>query len=437
MNKNDEILEEISITLLDPDSSDEAEKECAQELHRIINEDPLNFNANYLLGLYYQIHAGNYKLAKHYFEKALSIDPNNEYADLIKTGLKACEVNLNSSGEKSAAYSVNELNFMKKLSLKTLILSKIVILFLAMYFICPSLLFSYSDIKISKKTEYNKIKQEAFSQKSGQNQKAGAKKDYINLAVNPTSSYNFLTKSQIYNLRTKYVKKSIFSTDDYKPNQRVFGRIVDKKPWWGENPCSQINYSGDYHERIEGNSKVSAMVNNPNALVGISLAYSPWEQEYNRNFCASGASSFLPTSLSYNPKEKIIVATYKVPWDFYRFRANINGHQRGYPLQLSGLNALDFGFKYVYVLEMESAVMMYQNGANAKDEVKVFADYLHLGSSCAYSGGCNNISPMQQDKMFTVNGLPAELTLKLWKEKPMNKFSKADFYFKMIIEGEN
>ena len=86
---------------------------------------------------------------------------------------------------------------------------------------------------------------------------------------------------------------------------------------------------------------------------------------------------------------------------------------------------------------MKNSEMMYQNVSSVKDEVQMFTDYLHLGGSCRYKDGCNNISPMQSDKMFTIKYLPAVLTLKLWKEKPVNKFAKADFYYKIIIDSED
>ena len=143
---------------------------------------------------------------------------------------------------------------------------------------------------------------------------------------------------------------------------------------------------------------------------------------------------FLPESLSYNKKENLIVATYEVPSDFAGYRVQVDSQEMGYPLQLSGLNAIDFGYKYVYALDAKNINMMYPNSSNMTNDVQTFADYIHLGGSCRYEGGCNNISPMQNNLMFSVNYLPAIVTLKLWKERPANKFMKADFYYKIIID---
>ncbi len=444
MNTNDNIIDEISEIILDEKISSEEKRQCVPRLQDIINQDPLNFDAWYWLGVYYQLCERDYKNAKYCFEKALEIDPNNINADIIQQSIEFCNTYMDiKTGKGSIIDKIdNAPDLLEKLSPKVLFISKIIILIVTLWFMCPSLLFSYNDQKMLKKTDYYNVREEAFTPNKSDttNQpkpEIGSTEGYQNLTVNPTSSYNYLTKKQIYDLRKNYVKKSLFATNNYEPNQSVFGGIVDNKPWWGTNPCSQLNYTGDYHERVEGNSKVSAQVNNPNALVGISMAYSPWEYDYNRDFCKSGAAMFLPTTLRYNPKEKIIVATYRVPSIYTNFRSNVNGQEYGYPLQLSGLNAIDFGYKYVYMVEMKNSEMMYQNGASVKDEVQMFTDYLHLGGSCRYKDGCNNISPMQSDKMFTVKYLPAVLTLKLWKEKPVNKFAKADFYYKIIIDSED
>ena len=441
---NNNIIDEISTILLDKNASSEQTKQCKIKLQDIINQDPLNFDAWYWLGIYYETETHDFQNAKYCFEKALEIDPNSEKADTVKEVLKICNELLDlKTDEKSAIDFIdNAPDLLEKLPPKVLFISKIIILIATLWFMCPSLLFSYSDQKMLKKTDYYNIREEAFTPDKFDvaNQpkpKIGSTEGYQDLIVNSTSSYNYLSKKQIYNLRKNYVKKSLFATNSYEPNKSVFGGIADNKPWWGTNPCSQLNYTGDYHERTEGNSKVSALVNNPNTLVGISMAYSPWEYDYNRDFCKSGAAAFLPTSLRYNAKEKIIVATYRVPGRYTNFRSNVNGQEYGYPLQLSGLNAIDFGYKYVYMVEMKNSEMMYQNGSSVKDEVQMFTDYLHLGGSCRYKDGCNNISPMQSDKMFTIKYLPAVLTLKLWKEKPVNKFAKADFYYKIIIDSED
>ena len=104
-----------------------------------------------------------------------------------------------------------------------------------------------------------------------------------------------------------------------------------------------------------------------------------------------------------------------------------------YPIQLSGLNAKDFGYDYVYIFDLKN-VSMFSEHNNITEDVKRFTDYIHLGGSCGYKDGCNNISPLQSDKMFTVYRLPAEINLKLWKKKPANQYMKADIYYRIIFD---
>ena len=254
------------------------------------------------------------------------------------------------------------------------------------------------------------------------------------LKVNPPSGYNYLSKKQIFSIRENYVKKSLFYHKDYKPSEDVFGQIVDNKPWWGLVPCGKLNYSGDYHERIEGDSKVSVQMNNPNALVGISLAYLPWDTKETHDFCSSEYSKYSPFDLKYDKKNNLIIAEYEIPRNYINIRVNINGKAKRIPIQLSGLNALDFGYKYVWAFDSKNIKMLYDDKNTVLDEIVQFLDFVHLGGSCRYEGGCNNISPMQDRLMITITDLPAEIELKLWKKQPMNKFNKADFYYKIIFK---
>ena len=449
---------------LDKNLSQSDEEKILSNLNAILEIEPTNFDALMWMGTYYHIMANkvNYDNAIYYYEQAIAADPNNSQVSLLKDFIEDCtelqklgidkikpKQNKSYDLTSNEAFSNSEdgFKFLTKLNPIVLVIIKIAILLGCLMWTCPSLFISLNDRKIIDKTDYyNVVEDVQEAQKVEQNDtkaqenvaseedKINAKNGYMTLKVNPVTSYNYLTKKQIYDLRKRYVQNSLFATQNYEPNEGVFGGIVDGKPWWTTNPCSKLNYTGDYHERIEGNSKVSAQMNNPNALVGISLTYSPWELDYNKEFCYGKSGMFLPESLSYNKKENLIVATYEVPSDFAGYRVQVDSQEMGYPLQLSGLNAIDFGYKYVYALDAKNINMMYPNSSNMTNDVQTFADYIHLGGSCRYEGGCNNISPMQNNLMFSVNYLPAIVTLKLWKERPANKFMKADFYYKIIID---
>ena len=259
-------------------------------------------------------------------------------------------------------------------------------------------------------------------------------KDLISLKVHNPSEYNYMNKRDIYNLRERYVKDSLFYKEGYKPSEEVFGQIVDGKPWWGLISCGELNYKGDYHQRIEGDSKVSVQMNNPNALVGLSMPYLPWSLEDNQEFCTGYYSKFIPLSLKYDKKETLIIAKYEITKLFLDYRQNIDGKSHRIPIQLSGLNALDFGYKYVWAFDSKNIKIMHKDSPNVLNDVRPFRDFVHLGGSCRYEGGCNNISPLQEDLMIKIVDLPAEISLKLWKKEPQSKYLPADFYYKIIFD---
>lgn len=298
-----------------------------------------------------------------------------------------------------------------KIPCEVIIAVQLITIIVLGFIICKPLIFSINDNKI-----------------------LNANGEFKELWVNPPSELNNLRKDEIYAIRKAYVKDSLFYTDAYEPNERVFGAIEDYKPWWGEQKCRPLNYSGDYHESIEGKSKQSIQINNPNALVGLSSPYIPWDVEENADFCNSEYSRFIPKALKYSKKDNLIVAEYEVSKEFPNIYVNISGKGYRYPIQLSGLNALDFGYKYVYAFDTKNIEMTYPN--NITQTPEMFRDYLHVGGSCGYAGGCNNISPMQNDKMISVTGLPAEINLKLWKKQPYDKYQKADMYYRIIFNNQ-
>ena len=300
---------------------------------------------------------------------------------------------------------------LEKLPVSILVSAKIIIFLVIIFYFFPFFIFGYNDKNILKINDYSTFQA---------------------LKVNPTSEYDYLSKQQIFDIRKQHVKNSLFTKDNYEPNTAVFGSIVDNKPWWGSIKCNQLNYKGDYHENIQGPSKVSVLMNNPNTLVGLSMPYIPWDIGTNKEFCTSDYSNFLPISLQNDEKEKLIVAKYELTKKFLKYRSNINGKSSRYVIQLSGLNAKDFGYDYMYIFDTKN-IKMYSEYNNATKDISTFRDYIHLGGSCRYKDGCNNISPMQNDLMFSVRRLPAEINIKLWKKKPINKYVKADMYYKIIF----
>jgi hypothetical protein len=260
------------------------------------------------------------------------------------------------------------------------------------------------------------------------NQNLNTNDEIVQLKVNLPTELNYKRKDEIYSIRRSYVKNSLFATKNYQPNENVFGAIEDYKPWWGNIRCKQLNHKSDNSENIKGTSQQSIQINNPDALVGLKSIYLMYDR-HNNNFCSSDYARFIPQSLKYSQNNNLIIAEYGVSRDFLNTYVQVDGEKRRFPLQLSGLNALDFGYKYVYAFDTKNIEMV--NSENITQNVGEFIDFLHTGGSCGYNGGCNNLSPMQNDKMITVEYLPAEINLKLWKNQPVTPYQKADMYYRI------
>lgn len=325
------------------------------------------------------------------------------------------EFELDELSNKINAYKrgIDEVRVLENVPFEFIFYGKLIIVLIFFVFFIDSFTGAYYDKKIINMDSKNE--------------------NFEKLHPNETSNYNFLSKKEIYEIRKKYVRESIFAKEGYEPKEEIFGSIQDNKPWWGNIQCTKTE-SRDYFEHIQGNSKVSSLINNPNALVGLSLSYLPVDDGNDKlNFCKSEFVKIIPSSIKYNKKDKIIVAVYDISERLLKYRVNFDGRNRRLPIQLSGLNARDFGYQYVRAIDLDNVSTFYFGKNNIDNEIKSFQDYISTGFSCRYEGGCNNICPMQNDKTIEIRSLPSSITLKLWKKMPNNKYKKADMYYKIIF----
>ncbi len=436
----DKKLEEISDKFMPEEISENDKNEILSDLNLILESDPTNTDALTWKALLYQS-SKDYENAIAVYEEILKFNPDDKN---VKESIKNCREFMQWELEREKRYKEysksntdsNAPDLLEKVSIWHILIVKAIVIAIIIYVAFMPLISANYDKKILKKS--NRVEQSQTKYKVLNEEKASKTTDFIDLKINPMSDYDYLSKKEIYNIRKKYVSESVFANPNYEPSEEVFGQIVDGKPWWGDIRCDEMNYKGDYHEHIEGNSKVSIQMNNPNILVGLSKPYMPWNKpEYDEiygNFCTAEYSRFIPYSLKYNKKDNIFVAIYKVPREFLDFRYNIDGKSHRFMMQLSGLNARDFGYDYVWAFESNNIKFRNTHEPNVEDEVQKFQNFIHLGGSCKYKDGCNNISPMQIPLIIKVTDLPAEINLKLWKKYPSNKYSKADIYYKIIFE---
>lgn len=408
MENTDKLYNEIIDAFCDDISnlSNEEKQKLFDKIDTYLAKDPTNTNILFYKSIYYS-QINDYKKSNLILEKILEIDPN---CSVSKEAQEILKINKDLEEYNSNVYEDNSFRFLQKVPCELILIIKLILVVTA----CVLVFFD-----------------EIFSQKD-KNIFSSAHK-YQRLEINELTELNFLSKADIYKLRKEYVNKSLFAAKDYEPNDAVFGQIVDNKPWWGTISCQNVHDDGNFDANIQGKSLQSKQINNPNVLVGIVTPYIPRDRE-NNSYCHSDYAKLLPNFLYYDKKNNLIEVRYQVKHDFLDMYIIRDSARKKFPLQLSGLNARDFGYNYVYAESFKNASIENKNENDITNRVSIFNDFIHLGESCKYNDGCNNVSPMQFDKTFVLSALPATIDLKLWKKQPANKYQKADIYYRIIIE---
>lgn len=248
----------------------------------------------------------------------------------------------------------------------------------------------------------------------------------IDVGVNRPVQLSYKSKNDVLALRKKYVSNSIFSIPDYEPSVAVFGQIADGKPWYSTEICKDSKTNLPV---ITGLSEESRFINNPSMLVALEYPFL-WSSVNNREFCNSSENQLIPVKISYSKSNNEIIVKYsKLPFDanppfFYQF---------------NGINASDLGYKYAYV-DLKKSTLKFKfsySSNNLSTDVQEFQNFIHLGGSCNYDGGCNNGSPRQffTEFNYNENSGGGELYIKLWRSRPFNKDVSADINERIIIEN--
>src|SRR5574344_1599235 len=294
------------------------------------------------------------------------------------------------------------------------ILNNPIVIIIIVVIVC-SIIKYFTSEKITEPTNTNKTiyTQPQPTEKSQPEENNTNPSDEQTLKINPVSEFDYLSKADIYKIRTSYVKKSLFATPNYVPNAEVFGQIQDVKPWWGMvSMCTQ--QGEDVNKHKDGPSEESRFINNPNLLVALipSLRY---YYPLNDPFCNDSNFDLIPTKLTLNKRTNTITATYKADDQFMKQIGDS-------PLMLIliGYNARDFGYNWMLLRKKGNIEFNHTAGFFDSTDVVVtdINDFIHTGGSCGIEGGCNNGSPYRQDHEFRILDLPAYMVISLWKKKP-------------------
>ena len=234
----------------------------------------------------------------------------------------------------------------------------------------------------------------------------------ISFPINSPREYDFKSKKEIFSVRKKMLKKyPVFFSGKYEPTGPVFAQIEEDKPWWG---LQGIECKGPGNNSIDGLSEESRFIDNPFLLLGIDQA------------TVGNGGSNARCSGNY-PKP----SNLKLDTDKRAFSVIYSLVSSNVEYTFAARNALDFGAKYAYADNVSG--IEFSNPENVSNKVHQFKDYIHVGKSCGYVGGCNNGSPRQPELLFRVPKGKGSIHFKLWKKEPTSKDQPADMTFEIRI----
>ncbi len=236
--------------------------------------------------------------------------------------------------------------------------------------------------------------------------------------------FDYAQKGDIYKLREAAVAEHPELADsNYVPSDNVFGQIASDRPWWG---ILGFSYYGRGNHSIDGPSEESRFIVNPFLLVALDARIDPGAP----NSSVTPHPVYpLPQGLWWRRDRKLAIVRYDVG-SFLTEANRVHPDRRGSfnNINLIAYNARDFGYNYLYISPQES-----ENITAAAKPVPLI-QYIHVGGSCGYPGGCNNMSPAQMEMIITVNALPAIAYIKLWKTAPATVTDPADMIFAIEMD---
>ena len=101
-------------------------------------------------------------------------------------------------------------------------------------------------------------------------------------------------------------------------------------------------------------------------------------------------------------------------------------------VDFEAVNARDMGYPFIH-FDSEQSLNITKDfaGPNLMETV----EFYHVGGSCGYPGGCNNLSPKQEGLGgYTIKKLPAVAVFKLWHAKPAQAGNPADITYRIYFE---
>lgn len=245
---------------------------------------------------------------------------------------------------------------------------------------------------------------------------------FTDIKINLPEDYNYKTKAGIFDIRKKYVKNSIFATENYTPSNEVYGQIENGKPWYGLQYYRCAGNAKKTNAITVGVSEESRFINNPSYLVGIDCGTYTLQDssDYQQTaFCTDKKFVPYPTSITYNPDKKTIIAV-----------VSASGRQI---CTFNDTNARDLGYNFGHVSKIKNAKFI--SPINPSNALYEFRNYIQNENSCELKGGCNNSVPyVRETEMIIDESQTAQLNFKLWHKRPDKYSDEADLNYTLIIK---
>lgn len=258
----------------------------------------------------------------------------------------------------------------------------------------------------------------------------------VAVAIVPPAELDGMSRAEVIALRREAAARdSSLFVPDYAPNDEVYGRISDGRPWWG----MEGQYLHGAGERSpDGPSEEARFLLNPLLLVGGGFTgMSIWNRRFRWKPGVDG-TSFAAAGIDLQPSARDLIlwpderraeVTYDVSAWVRAAEPLVDGPVRaeGSDFNLYPINAHALGFQYAGIDLQRTRNL--EPWKTSEDAVQLL-HYIHLGRSCRYFGGCNNGSPRtpELDSIRLVE-LPATIAVRLWFAKPWSIADDPDFLF--------
>lgn len=259
----------------------------------------------------------------------------------------------------------------------------------------------------------------------------------IHIAIQSPIELDYKTKADVLALRRQEaLRYPELLSGAYAPCDQVFGQMEDNRPWWG---IAGQFYYGSGENSVNGVSEEARFIVNPYLLVaaefyGLSIwrDASLWDktrvtpQDLER---ADFPYYCPPQDLLWWPQEARAEVTYALSQYLQQLNAWSSRPLtiKDAMFDLTAYNANDLSFSYIQVAHAESSNITFSQPFDVPIQNP---EFIHLGGSCQYPGGCNNASPnVLEYNNMSIDFLPAQLVIYLWKNAPISSQLPPDFVF--------